>query len=436
MTTGRRITSVWNGFTRAILVVFAALLTLQSSDELDLTKVAYLAIVAVVSVSSLVRLWRARGDPRMTSARPLIAVFLLVSMLCALSAIPAFLNGTDPRDWLRDTSTYGLFAIAPILAIDAWLDASPRWIAAAFIVAGTLATMSFVLEWLERRRLADLPIDRLLYPSFFFAAGLSAFLIAVAVRVPRYRWPSMAGAGLVLAALLLTETRSSLILLAAPGVIILAGWRRWWRPAVLAGAAQISIAVLVVGLTQPIIHADPAIYSPDSGDVGAPGDGGGPVPSGRFDDVTGLIDDPQGDPSFRERVAQTTVALQAFQEQPILGVGTGHRYDWVRVSGERLSTYSLDTPFVFLAKFGVVGLVALAAIVVAAFLLIVRGWREGPSAGVLALLGFLATMAAWLPFGYPLEDKGSSLALILLLPLALPSPHAEGKDPLDPVEPE
>jgi hypothetical protein len=78
----------------------------------------------------------------------------------------------------------------------------------------------------------------------------------------------------------------------------------------------------------------------------------------------------------------------------------------------------MDTPLVFLAKFGVVGLAALAMLAGAALAFRRRlpATHRGDRAYV-ALVGYASFWCVSLPLGLPFEDKGFGLAVIALLAL-------------------
>jgi O-antigen ligase len=126
------------------------------------------------------------------------------------------------------------------------------------------------------------------------------------------------------------------------------------------------------------------------------------------------------DASYVERSRQTKVAWETFQANPVLGAGPGTTFVWERINGVITASFTMDTPLTFLAKFGLVGILAVLVIVS-------RYWRftrslvrdGGPTVEKLALVGYLAVAVAIIPANSPLEDKGFSLGLMLLLALAL-----------------
>ncbi len=223
-----RVASFWNGTTRALLVVFGGLLILQSSDRLDALKVGYLLVAGIAAAGSVASVWRARSEPATIAMRPWLVASAVIVGLVALSLPVALINGATISNWLRDGAVYVLLAAAPWIAIDLARSASPNLILGAGLLAGLLGVASFVVVWVQRRQLIDLPIDRLTLPSM--TLGAAAYCIAVALAVRSRGWKRAGWIVLsmgILAAFLLTGTRTSFVLLAAPTAVVLVDvWQR------------------------------------------------------------------------------------------------------------------------------------------------------------------------------------------------------------------
>lgn len=426
------------GVARAVVVVFAGLLTLQSSEAFDAGKVAYLAVAAVATVWSIAAVLRRSSHPIVAAGRPWLALSVVIVLIIGLSLPVAQSMGTALTDWLRDSAAYLLLAAAPWLALDAAISASPRAMTATLGVAGALSVVSFTIEWLERRNLADLPLDRLTLPSFFLAAAFYCLTWALAMSAEHRRWVwLLVGAG-ALGLILMTGTRSTATLLIAPllGALLLARSGQWGRVVTHAatGAAQVTLAVVIVLGGQGLAAGF------DSGSSDGPGDASSDPPPGTTDRLDTIDDVVRGtDNSLRERMAQTKSALDAFGRSPLLGTGPGYPFRWLNYAGEPRETFTLDTPFVVLAKFGLGGLVLLGGLILVYGRFVARLWRRGPwTVPALTAAMFGAVALVWLPLGWPVEDKGFSLALILLLaagfaaiesPALPPSEGASDPDP-------
>jgi O-antigen ligase len=409
------------GAVRVAFVIFGAMLVLQSSEVLDLTKVAYLAGGALCLIGALGALWyRRRASSVVGLALPWLVASGALVALVVLSFGVARANGTPIIDWLRDVAAYALFASVPIFALDAQ-SALPRRVMIAMLVAvGLLGGLSWSVEWLDRRNIIDLPIGRLLFPSAHVPAMLYIFAAASALAARRRRIMWTLLAGVTLALFLMTGTRSSLLLLTAPlGMGILLGWARRRSSAVTLVSHGVVAAGLVVlfqfAVTLPVAPppgTDPASTAP----AGAPAPG---ALGDRFGSIPDLVEQPGSDPSMRERVAQYRSAWALFVSSPLIGVGPGHPIEWTNVSGQLERGFVADTPLVMPAKLGIVGVAVFIAVGVAYWRTVRASLsRRRHSPVTLALIGYGIWVVATLPLGFFVEDKGASLALILLLGLA------------------
>jgi len=188
---------------------------LQSSSTVDPPKLVYLGVAAVAFGVAAYRVFTARHSIGRRYRQLLVPDVLLFVVLGA-SFVVALFNRTPTIDWFRDVLGYALFATVPILAYDAAAPSGRRFLTVFLVVVGALASLSWTIEWLDRRGIADVPIDRLLLPAGHVAIALYTFALAVAMtgRYRPYAWAALAGA--VLGMLLVTGTRSTLVLLVAP----------------------------------------------------------------------------------------------------------------------------------------------------------------------------------------------------------------------------
>ena len=324
---------------------------------------------------------------------------------------------------MRDVAAYALFAGVPVFAVDGQASSSRKLLVGMLVVAGLLGGLSWAVEWLGRREILDLPISRLVFPSPQLPSVLYLFALATALTIQRRTalWTALAGWALGL--FLLTGTRSSLLLLIpALAMVALAGRSRIRSSLkILISHGLVAVAVVVVfqiGLTLPSALG----LEPPSGEPGSTDPIATPVPNvlgDRLESLPALFDNPTSDASFKERVAQYRAAWKLLLTSPVVGVGPGHSIDWVDVSGEPRSGFTADTPLVMPAKFGSLGILvflgfagAYGTIVSTALI------RDRRSSVTLTLVGFGVLVIVNLPLGFLVEDKGSSLALILLLALA------------------
>jgi O-antigen ligase/polysaccharide polymerase Wzy-like membrane protein len=439
----RRVASYWNGTTRSFLVVFGGLLALQSSDRLDASKIAYLMVAGLAFAGSVATVWWARTEPSTNALRPWLIASAVILGLVALSLPVALVNGSTITNFVRDGAAYVLLGAAPWLAVDLARSATTRMVLSAGLLASMLGVASFAISWVQRRGLADLPIDRLTLPSMTLGAAAYCIAIACAVRSSgskRAAWVVLSV--VIVAAFLLTGTRTTFVLLAAPAAVILVdAWKRG-RAALRAGAlpaiaqvATIMVVLLVslgrfpVGLgTSP--SAEPTVGPTGGVPGGSPG--ASPPPRDLEDRFSTLDDVTSGrDQSLQLRLLVTGIAWDVFLHAPLLGSGLGHEFSYMETSTQERRGLTLDTPAVVVAKFGIFGFL-IFGVLVAAFVQVIRPMlrRGEPSWQGLALIGYGAVLLALLPFGWPPEDKGTSFALVFILALAaadrLPSGQTAG----------
>jgi hypothetical protein len=412
--------TVWNGGTRAGIVVFGGLLVLQSSGTLDGPKIVYLALAVAAAIGAAVAVSKAAREGTLLDRTLPVASVLLIVFL-AVSLPVALMHGTPPTLWLRDAATYGLFGSAVFLAVDLERSATRKLMLTLFLVAGILATIGFTIEWMDRRDIMRLSLPWIPLPSGALPSALFATASAFALRSDRrLGWAALAG--ILLASFLLLGTRSRLPFVALPILLAVMSGRARWRD-------QLP-SLLVIGLSTAVFFSAATLAlnlasGGESGPTTPP-----PVNAGELGDRIGSVGDlvrnPAGDPSFQERVAQTKAAWNVFVTNPILGTGPGYEISWTNFIGQQESGYYLDTPMMEVAKFGIVGL-ALGLVWIAAFALFVRdgysGARESPE--VLALIGFSAILVYSLPLSPPTHDKGTALALTFLIALVLRASRRE-----------
>jgi O-antigen ligase len=391
-------------FARITFLVFGGLLALQSSQGLDLLKIAYLGGVLVSFAAALFTYSQRRADPSHRLAVPLLRVSVIFGVLIIVSSLIASGNGVPRTDWLRDVAPYVLFACAPVFALDAQASLSRRTLLILLVTAGSFATLSFAVNWLSVRQIATLPISRLALSSFLFPAALFAYGAAASLegRARRLRW--LALTSLIFGLLLVTGTRSTFVLLFVPIVIAIAARRyvavRSLRLVVLAPV----LVILALGISYAAIVTTGASTK---------------VLSERISILKGTGRS-SSDASYNDRLAQADAAWTVFEESPMFGGGPGTTFSYVLNNGTKGSSFVLDTSLTFPAKFGFVGLGVIALLVSAwvSFLRSLCSFNH-PRTETLALIGLVVLAVPTALLTTPLEDKGFTLGLILVLALAL-----------------
>jgi hypothetical protein len=382
---------------RFAIVGIGALFVLGSSSELDVPKLVFLAWVAVSVLLAAVH--RPADAADMASHRGQLSwASLGLLAAIAVSMTLATARGTPFIDSLRDAAPYGLLAVAPLLAVDVGQSRIGRHMEAAIAIAGFLGSVGFAAVFLEKRGIADLPATlgsgSLMLAALLFSVAMGALLSGSSRRL---LWAALGA--VVLALLFATGTRSTLVLLVGPAVMVMAGGGRSMRFVRLAGA---SVLVGLVALTLLALAGQSSVI-----DIARLTD--------RIASLlslgTGLADDQ----SYIERAAQVDAAWTAFTNSPAVGVGLGHRFQWAGITGQAVPTFTIDTGLSLVAKFGLVGVALLAAAAWA-----VRSFWRAKRPGLpdhlrLSAVGFAAISIAVLPLGNPIEDKGFGIAVAMIL---------------------
>ena len=402
-------------------------MALQSSQDLDVVKIVYMAAAAFAVIGSIWTVYRGRANPLVEFARPWLIASFVAAGIVGGSLPVALVHGTAFSTWIRDAAAYALVVAAPWVAIDlAWAVTRPTTVTLIVLVGG-LATLSYAVVWVQRRAMADIPIDRLLLPSFMLAAAFFAFAVAQSVSDERRRYWWAALASVAIALLLLAGTRTTLAILIVPVAIIGVAWltdpRLSLRTRIVPAILPLITAGVIVASTQLTWTIDLGALGGPLGGINGPGSSPGATPDphtleGRFDTFGSVLTG--HDASLQDRIAQTRAAWDIFLTSPVVGSGLGVLVPWTTTSGRVETQFTADTPLLVLAKFGVLGIV-LVVVIAAAWLMTIRrlkgdGWITRTSR--LALVGYGAAIVILTPFGWQLEDKGLGLAVIVLLALA------------------
>jgi hypothetical protein len=389
---------------RVVWVVFGTVVFFGTTDELTAGKLAFLYGLAFALTGSL---FRARSAARTEAFRlvaPLFVVTVTFCIVAVVSGVVSTLHGTPQTNWLRDLAPYVLFAAVPLLALDAASSFGKRGLERLLVAAGLAAALSFAVKFVTVRGIADLSSLPAGFPSTLLAAALASYAIAKLLNASGRRSAWLLVGAVTLAALLVTGTRTTLILLIAPFVMVFA------IPAGF-GARLTRLAVALPLLALAIGISLQSIVKASSGDED--------ILKRR---VELLLDTGGGrDQSFADRITQTEVAREIFEEYPLLGAGPGIEFVWHDTFGERFVGLTVDTPISFLSKFGLLGLlwVAVTALAYWRFFRNVRERGTLPTTAQLGLVGFGSIVAAHSLLHVSLEDKGLAPALVLLVALAM-----------------
>jgi len=390
---------------RVVVVVFGALVVFQSSDELTAPKLLYLFALGISFGAALVRLPSLVGTPAFRDLTPLFRASIVTFALVVLSLPVSVLNEVPQKAWLRDVAPYVLVACAPFFALDAQASMPVKTLRRLLIVGGTLGALGFTVRWLTNRQIADLSFIPVGLPTLLLASTVFAFGAAILLHGGRHRLAWAAFTSLVFAMLLSTGTRAALALVAAPLAIVFGSHHRLTQRSVRLLVAAPLVALLVVLGAQAVLSATNADRDVLTART-----------SLLFD--TG---DRRADPSYVERLGQTAAAWETFQSSPIIGAGPGKPIVWTNaLTNEVSESTTIDSSVSYLAKFGLVGLIAFGYLVVG-YLAALRRFRlrtGRPTIVQLTAVGFGAVVAASSLLHNPYEDKGFAIGLILLFAVA------------------
>lgn len=389
---------------RVIVVVFGALTVFQSSDELTTSKLLYLFGLGVAFGAVVFRLPRLVGSPAYHDLAPMLRSSVVTFGLVAVSLPVSMLNDVPQKAWLRDVAPYILVACAPLFALDAQASINARALRRLLVAGGTLGALAFTVTWLTNRGIADLGFIPVGLPTFLLAATAFAYGTSMFLHGDRRRFAWVVFTSLVFAMLLSTGTRTTLVLLAAPLVIVVGAKRRLAQRSVRLAVAVPVAALLVflgaegvVGVTNANREALAARAS-----------------------LLFSTGERRSDRSYIDRLAQTSAAWELFRSSPIVGVSPGTPIVWSDSFRVLQESTTVDSPVSFLAKFGLLGLIAAGFLVVGfvSMLKRLRARTVTPTVIQLALLGYGAVVVGLSLLHNPYEDKGFAMGLILLLALA------------------
>jgi O-antigen ligase len=389
---------------RVLFVVFGAIFAFGTTDELTLSKLAYLMGLGAAGVGALVSLYTLTRTPAFAALRPLVYASVSLTVLVVMSLPVAQLQGASVRDWLRDSAAYVMAAMVPLFALDAYSAFSKRALERILVVAGLLGALSFAVNWLARRGIGTLGLDVLGLPTTLLAASLFAYAMSALMHGGQRRTFWLVTGVLTFALLISTGTRTTLILLAAPLAIVFGSSQRVASRS-LRLVVILPLVVVLVGLA-----AQSVLRLADAEDD---------VIQSRIELL--FASGSQRDSSYIERVNSTRVVWDAFRSAPLLGVAPGTYFTWDDSAGIPKTGRSVDSPILFLARFGLVGL-AWVVIFAVAYLALIRHLARvdgAPTVSRLALVGFGGILLADTILLVPFEDKGFSAALLLLVALAL-----------------
>lgn len=381
---------------RVLWITLGGVVTLGGSSGASAPKLAWFAGLLFCALVA----WRQSGTVRSEPwAAPFRRVFLGSWVMLGLLAVWAAVglsHGATITDVLRDGLNYALIVLAPLLALDAARHMKTAAVDKLIVVVSLAATVGFAITFITRRGVGTLDVEALLLPSnSLMALGVALGTVRAAAG-ERLRWRWMLLPPTVIAGQLVTGTRTGFLLVL--GVVGALGRRsrggvpllRLVTTMAAAGAALVAIVGLLANRL-----VEPGFLEKRFAELLN-------VFSGGFaSDQSGVL-----------RLAAQEIALRIWHANPTWGLGLGAHFP-DPTGTKPFALYTLDTPAIYLAKFGVVGL---------GVLLIALGLLLSPLVTIRDFLPERTVMRAWLlvMLGLALlnpatEDKGFGMTLLLLL---------------------
>lgn len=396
---------------RLAFVLFGGLLVLQSSSGFDVQKIAYLAGCMVAFGIAFLRSRAFESSPA-NAFIGFLKRFSLVWMLVIAVSLPvALIQGILPVNWIRDVIPYLLIAAVPFLAFDFLITVQikPHSITPSliFLAFSALSTLSFSSTWIIRRGYADIPYGDLLFSSFIVPCALFCYAFAQAISGKSSRWVWSTIAVVVLVLFLITGTRTSFVMpIAAVGVVLWGGFSGLKRvPRV------ISLAVFAAVVGWLLLSTIPQLLGLDTN-----------ILVDRILSVTEIVSDSAGGQSLDERSIQSELTLDVFRNHLLFGIGPGYLYEWnVPWSSAAKYAFVIDSPFSIPAKFGLFGVFAfgMTLLVLHKFQSLLARVDERAIPERDTVRGFLLIILLLSLLSSPIEDKGFSFALVLVLIVCL-----------------
>lgn len=349
-------------------------------------------------------------DPLEKSLRAGAGFFLGAALFAALVGLA---NGASPVDVSRDGVTYVMLGLAVPVGMNAARGFSPRAIRRIIFVATAISSVSFMVKTSSLRGVSHIPAAHLLLGSIALVSiGVAVALSrAISNRHEAFAWLQPAA---LIGPILLSGTRTGLALFAAIFSGFANGGYRIGR--------VMRLAVILAFLAVILVYALSSFGSRfvDSSFL-----------SSRVSSISTILSSGiSSDKSGVSRQGQYDFASAYFHQSPILGQGFGMISEKGGVRDSTSVSYYLDTPLLYLAKFGLVGTGMLLAGIVS----ILRApWRtalvgDGGRESRAVCVGLGAILIASLPLSAVTEDKGFMMALGMLAALLVANLLADGQD--------
>jgi hypothetical protein len=396
-------------FFRIVLFALGYVLLFQSDSSPVGTKESYVAVSVAFAAVGAFRL-RKLEDQRIPRGVFLSVGVMLVLLLVWVARIAA--GGIDLDDWLRDALNYILFPVGVLIGADAGTSARRVLLGRLILVVGIFGAVTFTSTWLARRSDQALGFEQVGLASSF--VPLTGIALCLAIFFAGERWRGVAlllGLGqMVLLAVSGGRTVWIYCVVALAAAFLAAGV----PVSVRLGRAAVAFAATIFGVAV-VFSLSTAI--------------GGGIAVARFTRFRSLADGgiqsllADGSAIERIRAYQWTTAI--WHDHLLIGRGLGYTFPSVTTGNVNVGIYTLDTPVIALAKFGIIGtLMILVSVAVLWWTLRVASNDDKIARSFLVTLSFVVLVL--LPNGFPIENRGFDLLACLAVAYVL----AAGSAPL------
>lgn len=401
-------------FLRASAVVFGTLFLFQNEEVPGTVKLAFVAACWIFGLVSIKRIRQATDGNDKKLKRIAKGSFASAAILAGLpiaTLLQIGFTGATLEAWVRDAVGYLLLPVAILVGLDAALSLSPRSKWTLALTASTLAAASSLGTWLMRRGGAELGFAQLgVATSLPVFVGIALCLAMYFNGARRHLWWLLAA--LTLIGLLVATGGRQPVLFATIAIAlgaIFAGGNYIQRLSRVAGVALATV------LTYGIVITTSEQF-------------GGGIAARRLDFFDRLFDDGwsavTADGSIVDRTNAYAWTLEIWLQNPIFGRGLGLPFPSVRSGVVDDGAFTLDTPLVGLAKFGIIGTLAISLGIIAILLLGSAGrglHKDSRINRATFLVVASGLLLATVPNGFPPENRGFPLFVLLFLMIAIPS---------------
>lgn len=381
---------------RVVLFSLGYVLLFQSDSSVAGSKEAFAAISVVFAVIGAFRL-RKLEDQRIPRGIFLAVGIMLVLLLAWVARIAG--GGVGLDDWIRDSLNYILFPVATLIGADAGTSVSRAILGRLVVVIGVFGAITFMSTWLARRSGALFGAEQVGLASSFVPLTSIALCLAIFFAGDRWRGGALIiGLGQMV---LLAVSGGRSVWIYCLAALIAAFLSAGVPLGARIGRATVALAAAGFGAAM-VFSLSTAI--------------GGGIAVTRFTRFRSLaeggLDSIFSDASAIERIRAYEWTTLIWHNNVLFGRGLGFTFPSVTTGNVNAGIYTLDTPVIALAKFGIIGtLMILAALVILWWTL----WSasRGDRVARCVLVTLTGAVIVLLPNGFPIENRGFDLLVCL-----------------------